>query len=333
MVKNILITVLLTLLLTTLFWMWYYQPEGATINMSSLNIQLDEKTKPSNTMVKSIDLPDTLSFAGHEVPLELFYVRESLERELIVNTYWHSSTLLLLKRANRWFPVIEPILAQHNIPNDFKYLCMIESNLTNARSPAGAVGFWQFLEGTAKDYGLEVNKDVDERYHVEKSTLAACFYLNKSYARFNNWALVAASYNAGQKRINGFLENQLANSYFDLHMAEETDRYLHRMLAMKLIYSDPEKYGFFPDIEKLYAPLEFSTVVVNDDIKNLAEFAAENRISYKLLKYFNPWLRSNKLPVRRGDAYTIKVPTGRFAKTHAIYKQSESISDTIFFEE
>ncbi len=181
----------------------------------------------SRTTVSSVfDLPDELYFADLRIPIELFYTSESLERELIVNTYWHSSTLLLLKRANRWFPVIEPILAAHQIPDDFKYLAMIESSLTNARSPAGAVGFWQFLEGTAKDYGLEINKDVDERYHLEIATAAACRYLLKSYERYNDWALVAAAYNAGNRRINSFMEDQMADSYFDLLMAEETERYL-----------------------------------------------------------------------------------------------------------
>lgn len=331
MIKNVVIAVLSTLIVASVFWMWYLSSEDQqqTLSLSTLNITLPQDKENSPVKIMSIELPQVLTFADHEVPLSLFYVRESLERELIINTYWHSSTLMLLKRANRWFPVIDPILREHGIPEDFRYLCMIESNLTNARSPAGAVGFWQFLEGTAKDYGLEVNKVVDERYHVEKSTRAACRYLLKSYARFQNWALVAASYNAGQKRIAGFIENQKASSYFDLHMTEETDRYLHRILAMKLIYSNPSHYGFFPEVERLYPPLEYEIIPVSEDIPNLADFASDKEISYKLLKYFNPWLRSNKLPVKRGRHYEIKVPSGAYALTHRSVEDSALLRLTL----
>lgn len=264
----------------------------------------------------SFDLPYEIWFAGERIPLEMFYIAENLERELIVNTYWHSSTMLLLKRAGRWLPVIEPILEEQGVPNDLKYLCMIESNLTNIRSPAGAVGFWQFMESTAKEYGLEVNTNVDERYHLEKATRAACRYFKKAYDKYGSWALVAAAYNAGTKRIDGFLSEQQASSYFDLLMAEETERYLFRMIAIKMIMNDPDKYGFYPLAEPQYQPLKWRTMLVVESIPNLAEFAWSQGISYKLLKYFNPWLRSNQLPVSSGKSYEIKIPIAPFNLTH-----------------
>lgn len=297
-------------------------------NQYMLNAQSSEKQMPNasaqNYKIISFDLPNELYFAGEKVPMELFYVRESLERELVVNTYWHSSTLLLLKRANRWFPVIEPILAKNGVPNDFKYLSMIESNLTNARSPAGAVGFWQFLEATAKEYGMEVTPDVDDRYNVEKSTEAACRFLLKAYNKYGSWSLVAASFNAGNRRIDGFLKEQQADSYFDLLMAEETERYLFRMIAMKMIVENPTFYGFYPEIEKLYQPLAFEIVNVNASILNLADFSKEKGISYKLLKYFNPWMRSNQLPVGPGKSYAVKIPTEPFDLTHYKIRDSKA---------
>ncbi|PKP53031.1 MAG: murein transglycosylase [Bacteroidetes bacterium HGW-Bacteroidetes-1] len=273
-----------------------------------------------NYRIVSFNIPDELVFAGEKVPVELFYVTENLERELIVNTYWHSSTLLLLKRASRWFPVIEPILKANGIPEDFKYLSMIESNLTNSKSSAGAVGFWQFLETTGKEFGLEINTDVDERYHVEKSTEAACRYFLKAFDKYKNWALVAAAYNAGSRRIDGFMNDQMADSYFDMLMAEETERYLFRMIAMKMIITDPNKYGFYPEFEKLYQPLSSSDFIADTSINNLAEFSKEKGITYKLLKMYNPWLRSNQLIVAAGKRYIIKLPEGSFKMTHAFIK-------------
>lgn len=279
------------------------------------NAQLPAERNPTQEIV-SINLPSRLDFAGEEVPLNLYYVSEGLERELLVNTYWHSSTLLLLKRANRWLPVIEPILKKNGVPDDFKYLAMIESNLTNSRSPAGAAGFWQFLEGTAKEYQLEVSEQVDERYHLEKATEAACRYFRRAYSKYNSWALVAAAYNAGTRRIDDFLSRQQTDSYFDLLMAEETERYLFRILAMKMIHSNPRAFGFYPDIERLYEPLAFKEVQVSESIPNLVDFARNQGVSYKLLRMFNPWLRTHELTVKPGKVYTLKIPEGRFALTH-----------------
>lgn len=309
--KKVFLALLFVLLAGTSGWLFFYLaiPELPPLQPNQKGSQ--------DYRIISFDIPDSLHFAGERIPLELFTARESLERELIVNTYWHSSTLLLLKRSNRWFPVIEPILKQYGVPDDFKYLSMIESGLTNAVSPAGAVGFWQFLKGTAKDYDLEINNDVDMRYHVEFETAAACRYLLKSRDRFGSWALVAASYNAGSKRIDDFMEDQQSDSYFDLLMAEETERYLFRMIAMKMIIENPEKYGFFPQEEKLYPPLKFEYVVIDQDVKSWADYAKQHGISYKLLKYFNPWLRSGKLNVKKGEQYTIKMPLPPFNLTHS----------------
>ncbi len=290
---------------------------GNNLKAQAGDAQLSAKDRnfgPQDYRIVSPVLPQSLTFAGEVVPLQMFYIKEFLERELLVNMYWHSSTLLNLKRAHRWFPVIEPILKANGIPDDFKYLCMIESNLSNIKSPAGASGFWQFMESTAKEYGLLLNADIDERYYVEKATQAACSYLNKAFAKYNSWALVAAAYNAGTKRIDGFLNEQNANSYFDLLMAEETERYVYRILAMKLIHAQPEEYGFFLDGE-LYEPFIYKTFVATKSIDNLAAFAAKEGISYKLLKIFNPWLRSNKLPIIGNETYVIKLPLAPFNLT------------------
>ena len=270
-----------------------------------------------------IDLPESMTFCGEEVPLHLFYVRERLERELLVNSYRHASTLLMLKRTSRWFPVMEPIMAQYGLPSDFKYLAMIESELTNAVSPSKAVGFWQFLEGTGKDYGLEINKQVDMRYNVEKETAAACRYLTDSYRKFDSWTLAAAAFNGGNGRITRTIDEQRVNSYYDMRLPEETQRYVFRILALKLITEDPERYGFQIGDSGWYQPFETRSVVVSESIPNLVDFAFENGTNYKMLKYFNPWLRSNSLTISAGNSYEIKIPTGNFAKTHGQMRNKE----------
>lgn len=253
-------------------------------------------------------LPDSADFAGEPVPLDIFYVREMFDRELTVNTYWHSSTILLLKRAARWLPVIEPILKQNGIPDDFKYLAMIESGLANVVSPSGAAGYWQFLEKTGKEYGLQVNKEVDERYHVEKATEAACRYLQKSHDKFGNWTLVAASYNAGQGRIDDVIDDQSTRSFYEMYLNDETSRYIYRILAMKYIYENQLDYGFKLQPGDLYDTLATRKVVVKETISNLPAFAKQNKTSYRMLKELNPWLRSDKLTVRRGEEFVILLP-------------------------
>ena len=270
-----------------------------------------------------IELPDSLYFCGEEVPLDLFYVRERLERELLINTYRHSTTILQLKRTTRWFPVMEPLMEQYGLPEDFKYLAMIESELTNAVSPSKAVGFWQFLESTGKEYGLEINKEVDMRYNVEKETVAACKYLKAAYRKFDNWTAAAASFNCGPGRITRTMEEQRVDSYYDMRLPEETQRYVFRILALKLITENPEKYGFQIGDNGWYKPFETKTVTVTQSIPDMVQFAYEQGTNYKMLKYFNPWLRSNSLTVSAGNSYEIKIPTGDYAKTHKAMRSAE----------
>jgi membrane-bound lytic murein transglycosylase D len=266
--------------------------------------------------IVSVPVPDTLFFAGEEMPLDIFYVREALERELSVITYWHSSTLLLIKMSYRWFPMFDSILEANGIPIDFKYLAVIESGLSNAVSPSNAVGFWQFLKGTAEENSLVIDKEVDERYHIEKSTEAACRYFNESYEKFGNWTLVAAAYNAGNNGITKQLERQKSGSYYDLLLSDETSRYVYRIAAMKLIFENPELFGFYIQDNDIYLPITCREVKVEDKIENLADFARANGISYKILKYFNPWLRENFLKNRKKRTYYIKIPYAPYDITH-----------------
>ena len=207
-------------------------------------------------------------------------------------------------------------MEQYGLPEDFKYLAMIESSLTNAISPAKAVGFWQFLEGTGKQYGLEINKEVDMRYHVEKETVAACKYLKDSYRKFGSWISAAAAFNCGNGRITKTMDEQRVDSYFDMLLPEETQRYVFRILALKLITENPEKYGFQISDNGWYKPYETKTVTVTQSIPDLVQFAYEQGTNLKLLKYFNPWLRGNSLTISAGNSYEIKIPTGKYAKTH-----------------
>jgi hypothetical protein len=258
--------------------------------------------------IHALPLPDTLEFAGETVPVNYFDVRESLDRELLVNTYWQSHTLLLLKRGNRHLAEIESILKEHEVPVDLKYIPVIESELTNAVSPSGAVGVWQFLEGTAKDYGLEVNNVVDERYHIKKSTEAACNFLKDAYEKFGSWTLAAASYNFGRKAVSRQLKRQGADSYYNLVLNEETARYVYRILAIKLIFENPDRYGFNFNFDDLYHSIPTKQVEVDSSVKDFPAFAAEHGINYKLLKIFNPWLRQNYLTNKRGKTYLIEIP-------------------------
>ena len=258
--------------------------------------------------IHDIELPETLDFCGEPVPLDRFYVRESLERELLVNSYRHASTILLLKRTTRWFPVIEPIMQRNGLPEDFKYLAMIESELTNAVSPARAVGFWQFIEATGREYGLEIYSEVDMRYNQEQETQAACAFLKDLHRRFGSWTLAAAGYNCGAGRISRSIEEQQVNSYYDMMLPTETERYVYRILAFKLITQNPQKYGFHISDEGWYQPLQYRTVTVTETIEDLTQFAIEHGTNIKMLKYYNPWLRTNKLTISQGNSYQIKLP-------------------------
>ena len=259
-------------------------------------------------LIFSIPLPDELDFAGEKVPLDYFDVRESLDRELLINTYWQSQTLLFIKRANKFFPEIEKILAENNIPDDFKYLVLAESELKNAVSPSGAVGVWQFLKGTAKDYDLEVNNEVDERYHLEKSTEAACRFLQDAYELFGNWTMAAASYNVGRRGLIKQVNRQKQDNYYDLLLNEETGRYVYRILAIKLILENSDKFGFHVSKQDMYNPIPTYEVEVDTAVADFADFAEKFSINYKILKHFNPWLRDSFLTNKTGKKYYIRIP-------------------------
>lgn len=258
--------------------------------------------------VYSINIPDNVTFCGRKVPVFDTDIRERLDRELLVNTYWQSNTMLLHKRAHRWFPVIEPILKEYGIPEDFKYLAMIESGLSNSVSPSGAVGYWQILEATAKQYGLEVSTEVDERYHVEKSTVAACKYLREAFEKYGSWELAAASYNMGMGGVSKQLKRQDATNYYDLILNQETSRYVFRMIAVKLIIENPTRYGFHFREKDLYNPDKVREVKITGPVADFAQFAAEHKTTYRILKIFNPWLREPTLTNKEGKTYTVKIP-------------------------
>ena len=258
--------------------------------------------------ISAIKIPKKVYFAGERVPIENFDTRESLERELITNTYWHSQTLLLIKRTKRYFPIIDSILKIYGIPTDFKYMAVAESGLSQVVSPSNAVGFWQFLEGTARDYKLIVNDMVDERYHIEKSTEAACKYILESYNKFGNWTVAAASYNRGRKFISEQMDIQKQNNYYDLLLGEEGERYVFRIIALKMIIESPENYGFVNNNED-YAPIPFYIVNIDTSINDLGLFASNLSTNYKLLKILNPWLRKPYLRIYKNESYELKIPT------------------------
>lgn len=260
--------------------------------------------------VTSPVVPDKISFAGQDVDLTRYDLRERMDREQLAFTYMHSTTMLTIKRANRFFPLIEPILKENGVPDDLKYLAVIESNLNPlARSSAGAAGMWQFMQTTGREYGLEVNTNVDERYHVEKATRAACKYLKDAYQRYGDWLSVAASYNGGQGRISTELKRQLADRATDLWLVEETSRYMFRLLAAKAIISAPQRYGFLLKREQLYPPIPCTETSVDTAIDDLAQYARSQGITYAQLKDANPWLRDTSLQNKSGRTYVLKIPT------------------------
>jgi len=272
-------------------------------NFTAFNAHEEESYK-----VYALKLPSNLDFSEEAVPLDQPDIRERLDKELLVNTYWQSNMMLLLKRANKYFPTIEPILEEEGVPDDFKYLAVIESSLENIRSPKGAKGFWQIMPGTAKEYGLEVNSNVDERYHLEKSTRVACAYLKRAKERLGSWTLAAASYNRGMNGIDRLLSKQLSKNYYDLLLNSETSRYVFRILAVKEIMSNPRAYGFIFDAEDLYQPIPVRKIGLDTAIGNIAQFAKEQSINYKILKIHNPWLIQNHLNNRSRKFYEISIP-------------------------
>lgn len=269
----------------------------------------NDKNTSETYEIKALKMPSNLKFAGEHVPTEKADIYERVDKELLVNTYWQSNGLLLLKRTNKYFPIIEPILEKNGIPNDFKYLAVIESGLQNVTSPAGAKGIWQIMEGTAKEVGLEVNDNVDERYHLEKATQAACDYLLAAKDRFGSWTLAAAAYNAGNAGIANKIETQKVNDYYELLLGDETERYVPRMVALKEILMNPNKYGFVFENEDLYKIETTKIIEVDTIISDIAQFSKDLGINYKVLKLHNPWLRENKLNNNSGKLYQIKIPT------------------------
>lgn len=255
-----------------------------------------------------------MDFSGEEVPTFMADVQERLDKEMITNMNYHTNTTLVIKRANKVFPIIEPILAKYGVPDDFKYLAVIESSLVNAVSPAGARGVWQFMPATAKEKGMEVSDEVDERYHLEKSTEAACKYLLVAKEKFGSWTLAAASYNGGMNGINKKMEEQQVDNYYDLLLTEETSRYVFRILALKEIMKNSDKYGFRIPNEALYYAIPTKKIVVDSSITDLAKFAKTQGVNYKILKIHNPWLRDKKLTVTTGKKYEIEIPTSGYNK-------------------
>lgn len=288
------------------------------------------------TMI-SLDPPEDINFAGEMVPIRDFEVRERLEAELIRNIYLHSATILNIKRAARWRTEMTAILSKNGIPADFFYLCIAESHLSNATSPAGAKGFWQFMEGTAKNYGMEISEQVDERFDPIKSTYAAAKYLKDAYRTFGNWTLVAASYNMGVGGLQGQLKRQKVSNYYDLYLNRETSAYVFRVLALKTILERPEQYGFILRPDQLYKPIKFKVVKVDTTITDLVEFAISQGTTYKMLKIMNPWILGDQLKVGTGEnkrTYDIQIPlpgtnTEGYGELTPRGPRSDSVGDSV----
>lgn len=299
LLKYILLPAVFLLIAGSLVWLF----------LASNDAQQVREDKPVvSSMTVTPEVPSSVRFCGKDYDLTRYDRHEGIDRELSSFSYFHSTTLLLFKRANRYFPVIEPILKEQSIPDDFKYLAVIESHLDpRVSSPARAVGMWQLLEATGKQYGLTITPTVDERCHVEKATVAACKYLKEAYTKYGDWATVASSYNAGMGRITGELQKQYADHGMDLWVVEETTRYIYRILAIKLIFENPYKYGFILRAHDLYKPIRCKEVSVSTDIQDLAAWAKEQGVTYADLKRFNPWLRDRKL-LTGGRKYKLMIP-------------------------
>lgn len=268
-----------------------------------------QKAFYKNYKIFAVDIPDTIDFSGERVETNRFDIREGIDKELLINTYWQSQTIMLFKKAYRWFPVIEPILKQNGIPEDFKYLAVAESGLSNNLvSPVGASGMWQFMKESAVKYGLEVTDEVDERYNIEKSTVAACKLIKDAYALYKSWTMAAASYNVGPGSLSSSVKQQKASSYYDLYLNTETARYVYRIIALKLIMSSPKEYGFYLRLSDLYPPIPTYTVKVDTSVKDLVGFAGKYKLNYKILKEFNQWIRKSELNNASKKTYYITLP-------------------------
>ena len=299
---------------------------GASLPLLLASSHIDSDTESARSEVPYCvappEVPARVSFAGQEIDLGRCDHRERMDRELMSFTYMHSTTMLTIKRANRYFPLIESILKENGLPDDLKYLAVVESSLNPlAKSPAGAVGMWQFMPTTGREYGLEVNANIDERYHVEKETQAACRYLKEAYERFGDWLCVAASYNAGLARITSLKQQQMAGQAVDLWLTEETSRYMFRLLAAKAVISQPQRYGFLLKRAQLYPVIPYTECTVTTGITSLPQFARDKGITYAQLKDANPWLRDTSLMNRSGRTYVLKIPQ----KEGLWYKPAETV--------
>jgi hypothetical protein len=272
-----------------------FKPDSRSLNFMSQNI-------------RSVPFRDRYIFAGEAVPIQNFDVKERLDRELLVNTYWHSNTILCLKAAQRYLPMIEKALKEFNIPQDFKYIPIIETSLRNETSPAGAKGIWQFMKPVGDSYQLEINEEVDERFHYTKATQAACRHLLRYKQRFGSWTLAAAAYNAGEGNLNKELERQGENSYYNLSINDESSRYLFRLIALKEIVEHPEDYGFFINPDEKYNIPKTKSIEVKTSIADLGDWARRNGTTYRMLKVLNPWLRSSTLTNKLNKIYYIEIP-------------------------
>ncbi|MCK9218416.1 MAG: lytic transglycosylase domain-containing protein [Bacteroidales bacterium] len=284
-----------------------------------------------HTKVFAPELPLKANFSGEDVPMDIYYVKESFDREILANTFMHTSTILMFKRANRWFPVIEPILKRNGIPDDFKYLALAESNLANVVSPAGAEGYWQFIKPTGIKYGLEINENVDERYHITKATEAACHYFQDAFRTFKSWTLVAASYNRGIDGMSKALGAQKVHNYYDLYLNDETSRYVYRILALKEVYNHPVRYGFYLRIADFYPSIPTKSISVDSTIKDLPLFAKNLSINFRILRELNPWIQNYSLPNKSKKVYTILVPKEGTLRNSSTIKKV--LSNETFFHD
>ncbi len=262
--------------------------------------------------IYALSKPDKISFAGEDIPLDQPDIYERFDKEITINTYWQSQSLLHVKKAHKYFPIIEPILKEYGVPDDFKYLAIAESGLEQIVSPAGATGIWQLMKGTAKELGLEVNKEVDERYHIEKSTIAACKYILKCKEELGSWVNAVGAYNVGLAGMKKQIKRQNSTHYFDLLLNQETSRYLFRILAAKEIISSPKYYGFYVLSKDMYTFAPTFEVKVDTAVAFWADFAMDHKVNYKILKRYNPWLRENYLTNKSKKTYTIKIPKDGF---------------------
>ena len=295
------VSVFLILVLATSFTDTKDKPQDPSSDPTT-----EEKQLPQ--IIRSVPFHESYDLAGEALPLDRIDVRERLDRELSVNSYWHSTTLLHLKAAQKYFPIIEPILASKGVPDDFKYLAVAESSLRNASSPAGAKGIWQFMKTAGRSYDLEINGDVDERYHLEKATVAAAEYLLYLKEKFGTWTLAAAAYNGGETRLKRLLAEQRARNYYELNLTSETMRYVFRIVAIKEIMNSPRTYGFdLEGMEQLTDNEEHYNLEVSEPVANWGDYARQYGSDYRTLKYHNPWLMSSKLDNAARKTYYIKL--------------------------